>query len=363
MSLVLTRTQNMRAMSDLDKWEYRASRYGALDLFLQDTANPTGIVSSELVQKAVNSVHSTLQVPVIDFDGSVSIGSSRSVTIADDENTSALQTISFTTYAWGFTMVPAAYMNNEIGYQKDFETKFRKYLLQFLSTLDSAGITALDAAKTQVLNDDLASKYSLTSNVLVAALADQDEVIGDISVLMEANDYYDQLHVVGGSSLQSHIRNRLLEKGQFNQEQKQYQYNDKVFHFSNRVTDAASQKATGYAVTKGSVGMVTRFEREALRRASSRTGHEWDIITIPGMTVTSEAEGGNTSRTFPFNVGTYYYESVGDYNAIAGAATADLDRAVKEHYGFAVDVAFITSYNSDNTTYPSPILKFSIATV
>ena len=135
-----------------------------------------------------------------------------------------------------------------------------------------------------------------------------------------------------------------------------------MFHFSNRLTDAASQKATGYAVTKGSVGMVSRFEREALRRAKARTGHEWDIIDLPGMTITSEAEGGNSSEPFPFKVGTYYYETVGDQNAIAGAATADLDRAVKEHYGFAVDVAFITSYNSDNSTYPSPILKFSIAT-
>ena len=60
-------------------------------------------------------------------------------------------------------------------------------------------------------------------------------------------------------------------------------------------------------------------------------------------------------------VGTYFYDSVGDYSAIAGAATADMTRTRKEHYGFAVDVAFITSYNSDSTTLPSPILAFNVS--
>ena len=60
-------------------------------------------------------------------------------------------------------------------------------------------------------------------------------------------------------------------------------------------------------------------------------------------------------------VGTYFYDSVGDYNAIAGAATADMTRTRKEHYGFAVDVAFLTAYNSSPTTLASPILSFNIS--
>ena len=60
-------------------------------------------------------------------------------------------------------------------------------------------------------------------------------------------------------------------------------------------------------------------------------------------------------------VGTYFYDSVGDYSAIGGEATADMKRTRKEHYGFAVDVAFITAYNSDPATLPSPILGFDIS--
>lgn len=56
---------------------------------------------------------------------------------------------------------------------------------------DSVGIIVLDVVKIQVLNDDLVSKYFLILNVFVVVLVDQDEVIGDIFVLMEVNDYYD----------------------------------------------------------------------------------------------------------------------------------------------------------------------------
>ena len=55
-------------------------------------------------------------------------GSTRTVTIADSENTSKMVQITFATYAWGFTIAPAMYMNNEIGIQKDFETKMMKYI-------------------------------------------------------------------------------------------------------------------------------------------------------------------------------------------------------------------------------------------
>ena len=47
MSLVLTRIQNTLANSRLDKYEYRASRYGALDAFMVQSNDPTGILTPE----------------------------------------------------------------------------------------------------------------------------------------------------------------------------------------------------------------------------------------------------------------------------------------------------------------------------
>ena len=60
-------------------------------------------------------------------------------------------------------------------------------------------------------------------------------------------------------------------------------------------------------------------------------------------------------------VGLHHYESVGDQSAIAGAATTDLTCAVKEHFGFSVDVAFVVAYNSAPETRPNPIILTEIA--
>lgn len=345
MSLINTRMQNLRAKANLDKWELRPSRYGALDLFMQQTEDPAGIITQELKDKANASIGSTLQVPVIDFDGGITIGNTRTVTIADSENTSRLVTIAFATYSWGFTTVPAAFMNNEISIQADFERKFNKYLYKFGEALDSAGIAAMDAKKTQVLNDNL-GLYTFASNMATANYAQREEIIGDLNPLEASNDFYMPLHIVGNTGVESLVR-KLAEKGLYNETNKQIQYADKIWHWSNRVANAADRYATGFAVPQCTVGMLSRFEREALLRTRVRTGHEWDIDTLPMLNMP---------------VGTYYYESVGDFSGIAGAATADLTRAKKEHYGFSVDVAFLVAENSDAANEPSAILKFDIKT-
>lgn len=343
MSLINTRIQNLRAKSRLDKNELRPSRYGALDLFMLQSEDPAGILTPELKQIAEKSIGNTLQTPVIDFDKNITIGNTRSVTIADSENTSQMLTITFATYSWGFTMLPALFMNNEISMQADFERKFNKYLFAFAEALDTAALTALATAKTQVFKDSL--NYAVVGNALQAAWKQRENVIGDINPIMAANDFFDGTHVVGNAGIESIIR-KLAEKALYNSENKTLEYSDKILHFTTRLVNGEGKFASGYAVSGASVGLLTRFERESILRTMSRTGHEWDIETLPMLN---------------FPVGTYYYDSVGDYNALGGAATADLTRARKEHYGFAVDVAFITSYNSDPATLASPIMKFEIA--
>lgn len=131
MSLLATRMQNLRASGNLDKNEFRPSRYGALDVFMQQTNDPAGILTPELRQAAERSIGRTLETPVIDYDGTITIGTTRTVDIADSENNSKMYQLTFATYAWGFTIVPAMYMNNEISMQRDFEVKFNKYLYAF----------------------------------------------------------------------------------------------------------------------------------------------------------------------------------------------------------------------------------------
>ena len=343
MSLVLTRIQNIRANSNLDKFEYRPSRYGALNAFMVQSEDPTGILTEELKQKARTSIGNTLETPVISYDADITIGSTRTLTIADSENTSKMVQITFATYAWGFTIAPAMYMNNEIGIQKDFETKMMKYIYAFAKKLDEAALAALAANKTQVLKNPLL--YNWSANAINAKWTERENVFGDLEVMMGANDFYGQLHIVGDPGVESIMR-KLQQHGLYNDVNKQNEFGTKVVHLTNNIAAAGGKYAQGYAVNAGSLGMLTRFERDCLLGTVSGDGHEWGIATLPLLNIP---------------VGTYFYDSVGDYNTIAGAATADMTRTRKEHYGFAVDVAFLTAYNSAPSTLASPILAFNVS--
>lgn len=343
MSLVLTRIQNIRANSNLDKFEYRPSRYGALNAFMVQSEDPTGILTEELKQKARTSIGNTLETPVIDYDANITISNTRTLTIADSENTSKMVQIAFATYAWGFTITPAMYMNNEIGIQKDFETKFMKYLYAFAKKLDEVALAKLATNKTQILNNKLL--YDFSTGAVNAKWTERENVFGDLEVMMGANDFYGQLHIVGDPGVESIMR-KLQQHGLYNDVNKQNEFGTKVVHLTNNIAAAEGKYAQGYAVNAGSLGMLTRFERDCLLGTVSGDGHEWGIATLPLLNMP---------------VGTYFYDSVGDYNTIAKDATADMTRTRKEHYGFAVDVAFLTAHNSALGTLASPILAFNVS--
>lgn len=343
MSLVLTRIQNLRANSNFDKFEYRPSRYGALNAFMVQSNDPTGILTPELKEKARISIGNTLETPVIDYDSGITIGNTRSLTIADSENASKMVTITFATYSWGFTITPAMYMNNEIGIQRDFETKMMKYVYAFAKALDGAALTTLAANKTQILKNPLL--YDWSANAVNAKWTERENVFGDLEIMMGANDFFGQLHIVGDPGVES-IMKKLQQHGLYNDVNKQNEFGTKIVHLSNNIAAATGKYAQGYAVNSGALGMLTRFERDCLLGTVSGDGHEWGIATLPMLNMP---------------VGTYFYDSVGDYSAIAGTATADMVRTRKEHYGFAVDVAFLTAYNSKPTTNASPILAFNVS--
>lgn len=343
MSLVLTRIQNIRANSNMDKFEYRPSRYGALNCFMEQSNDPTGILTEELKAKARTSIGNVLETPVIDYDKDIVIGNQRTLEIADSENTSRMLQINFATYAFGFTVTPAMYMNNEIGIQRDFETKLMKYIYKLAQKLDETAIAAIAAAKTNVINNALL--YDKAGNVINAKWSEREHVLGDLNVIMGANDFYGQLHLVGDAGLES-ILKKLAQKDLYNSVNKRNEYNDKIVHLTNHIAAAEGKYAQGYAINSGALGMLTRFERDCLLGTVSGDGHEWGIATLPMLNL---------------QCGTYFYDSVGNYSNIAGAATADMDRTRKEHYGFAVDIAFLTAYNSDSDTLPSPILGFNIS--
>ena len=343
MSLVATRLQNWRVNNpELDRNMTRPKEYGALDFFIEQTNAANSIVSPELRDRAFASMGNTVQVPVINYDGSVTVSNVRSCVIGDAENTSALYTLVWATYAVGFTMVPAAYMNNEISYDHDFTRKMEKITRALATSLDSAAVAALEAQKTQVFADAL--QYQVIGNVIDVPQQMATEVLGDMNPIMRANDYPEMIHIIGNAGVDSLVR-KLAQHDVYNDVNKRMEYDNKVLHYSNQVTNAGGKNGTFFAVADGNVAVLTRVDREALRRTRANF-HEWDVVRLPYIDLP---------------VGSHYYTAVGDQSAIAGDATADLTCAVKEYFGFSVDVAFVVAYNSNPATVANPIIKAQIS--
>lgn len=343
MSLVATKLQNWRVENpEFDRNMTRPCEYGALDFFIEQTDAQNSIISPNLRDRAFESIGNTVQIPVINYDGDVQVSNVRSCVIADDENTSALYTVVWATYAIGFTMVPAAYMNNEISYDHDFIRKMEKTIRALANALDQGAVAALEAAKTQVLKDKL--NYQFAGNVIEVPTQMATEIMGDIDPIMRANCFPEMIHIVGNAGVDSLIR-KLAQHDVYNDVNKRMEYANKVLHYTNNVVNEAGKNGTFFAVADGNVGVLTRVDREALRRTRANF-HEWDVVRLPYIDLP---------------VGSHYYTSVGDQSQIAGAATQDLTCALKEYFGFSVDVAFLVAYNSDTETVANPVIKAEIA--
>lgn len=343
MSLIATRLQNWRVENpELDRNMTRPCEYGALDFFIEQTNAANSILSPYLRERAFASMGNTVQIPVIEYDGNVQVSNQRTCVIADNENTSVLYTIAWVTYSVGFTMVPAAYSNNEISYEHDFMRKMEKISRALANELDKGAVAALEANKTQVFKDLL--QYQQVGNVIEVPTQMATEILGDVNPIMRANCYPEMIHIIGNAGVDSLVR-KLAQHGVYNDVNKRMEYDNKVLHYTNNVANEEGKNGTFFAAVDGNVGVLTRVDREALRRARANF-HEWDVVRLPYIDLP---------------VGSHYYTAVGDQSAIMGDATADLTCAVKEYFGFSVDVAFVVAYNSAPETVANPILKAQIA--
>lgn len=350
MSLVATRMQDWRLKSPLfDKNMTRPSEYGALDFFARQTESQNSIIPPSVRQASIGSMGNTIKIPVINYDAGVTVSNVRNCVIADNENTSALFTVVYATYAIGFTMVPALFMNNDIDYDHDYSRKMEKITRALANALDAAAVTALDANKTQVFRDAL--NYPVVGNAIQAGWDERTEILGDINPIMRANDYPGQIHLVANAGVDSIIR-KLAQHGYYNDVNKQLEYFDKVFHYTNNVVNDPGNYGTFFAVEDGNVAVLTRVDREAYRGSSSGT-HQFGQVRLPMLEIP---------------VGYHYYEEVGDQSRFEGAPspapvpeyTQDMTCNIKEFYGFSVDVAFIVAYNSNPAIVANPIIKGEI---
>ena len=343
MSLILTRVLEYRAkLENYDKNMARPLEYGALDFFAQQTKLANGLVTSEFVNKVFASAGRDVKIPSIDYN-EMTVSNVRSCSGVTYESTSKLTQVTFVTYAVGFSMVKAQYLSNDIAYMKDFNRKLEACARNLAVEIDKGCIAALEANKTQVFKDALT--YPTTGDAIQASYDMRDEVFGDLNTMMRANAYPGMMHVIGNGGIEK-VVNKQSEHGPYNDVNKQFEFQNKVLHFTTNITNESGVLGTGYAVTDGNVAVVTRAETEAFM-GTKIADHEWSVVNLPYLELP---------------VCTHFHKEVGDQSATAGDATAHLTCNVKEYFDFSIQVGYITSYNTDLAVHANPIMKIEIGT-
>lgn len=344
--LTNTRLQDFVAQSNVGKNEIRGSRYGVLEAYYNmsydENGAPLGLLSTDLLERSEKSAGSTLKTAVLQHDAGISISNTRSVTIPIEEGSSAFVTVTFVTYAFGFTIIPARHENNEIKKQEYFNKRMQQYINKFHKTLDSAGLVALAAGRSQVFGESLT--YTVSGNAIQVPYTERNNALGHVGPIMGGNDFDGPFHIIGNGGLEAVVGD-LTKEGNNQAVNQQKQLNDKTFGYSPRILNSTGQFANFYAVEEGSLGVLFRFDPDSRLRTETGTGHKFGVSTLPGMNLP---------------IGTYYYDTVEDVSG-QGADFAHLTRAAVEHYGFSVDVAWLTPYVSAPATMANSIMQFTIA--
>lgn len=341
--------QNLRERDlAMSKNSLRMGEYGALELFVEQSRMAGGIINPEMRDRVFGSMGRTVQIPVYDPNGSIAVTTSRSCTVADAENTSKLYTVTFANVSSGFTMVPNLYHNNEFSYEDDWIMKYRTMEDKLGDALDVLAVTALGTAQTQVFAQQLG--YTVAGNSVQVPYTKRVNIFGDVKGMMRANRYRaDGLHIVGNAGCEAVVRNLQIFGAQ-NAQNLNNEFAGCRLHYTNNVANAQATQTANFsgaffAVAPGMVGFLSRVSRPELARTKTRIGHEWGTEVLPGLGL---------------EFGFHYYESVGDMSAIAGNASADMICDKKEHFGFSLDVAFITAYNASISTIANPIIHADI---
>lgn len=351
MSLINTYRQEIRAQlpNPLDKNEWRFTRYGLLNAVREMTASGASIMSQDLKKKAQDSEGTDLKIPVFKLDGDVTVKNTRSCVIGDLENTTELVLVTWVTLVADFSMMKAQYHKNMVSYLEDMDRKIARIDNAFAKVIEDMIYAKLDAEKSSIYDSPLVGvggSYPLVANTIQVPLALQETFFNDMEAIMEGDDFYEAPYkVLGNTTLRPPVRH-YMGQGNANDENLQYQFGNYHFRFSNHLVNGATKKATGFVMTDGTVGILTRLPVDSrIPNNKAGDGTEWDktFLKVTGA-----------------EVGVMYKSKCDDLSNQVGLE--HLTASHKENFQLSFDVALVTPYNSDPATKAGVIKKFEFLT-
>jgi len=345
MSLIATYLQDIRAMypSSLDRDALRITQTGLLEGTIQMTNSPDSIVSDDLIAKAELSEGRNLDVPVM-TKGAITITNARSCTITGAQSSSALVRIVWKTVVANILMVPSQYEKNQIGYLADLAKKMRETAEAFKIEIENDLDSALDTNKSQVYGSSLVTtKYTLAGSAIQVLPTQTDFFFNDLESINYSDDFYNPtIKVIASPTIMPTVQ-QYINQGAGNAVNTNYQFSGKDFTFSNRTTNGAGKLGTGYFMSDGSIGLLTRVAVDSRLGHKAGDGTEWLEETIPSM---------------PFPIGIQYKSNCSDQSALEASGLAHLTATLVEHYQLSFDYAIVVPYNTNLATQPSVIRKF-----
>lgn len=342
MSLVSTLMQSLRPEYDqaLDKNENRASRYGVYDLFRRQTTAPGSILSPGVRAAIKKSFGNTVQVPVV-LNQAPTIGNVRTCAVRTGESTTALVNLTFATIAFGFSMYPAQYFNNQLDYQTDFNTKLRAYINALNAHLDTIAVAKLNTDRNIFYPAEITASYPVVANALQVSKAGTEDFYNTAQAILEQMDFYDRIDVAA-STLHRPVVRRLQNQGGGNDVNDSFQFGGFNFAYTNRISNGAGIASTAFLVPAGSVAFENRNDPDAiLGHTANGGGKIWEEVDVPGVGL---------------RMGSYYTDDCTDASALH-AGTTGLTRTKVESFEWSTDICLVTAYNSAPATRFSPIIK------
>ena len=346
MSLINTYKQEIRSKLDhtVDRNEHRYTKYGFLEAVREMTASPNSILSADIKAKALASEGRAMKIPVTS-PGAVTITNVRSCIIPDMENESAFIEVIFTTYVANITMLKNQYAINEIAYLEDLNKKLMAVDHKFALTVETAIHTSMEAEKSVVYPNStfvgVGLKYPLVGDAMQVAAADQEHFYNDVPVIMEEDDYYNDLKVLASTSHKAPVK-KFVAQGASNDENLNYQFGGIDYRFSNRGLNGAAVKSTGFIVPDGEITQLFRNGIDFTTKSKSSDGTEWDLTFMEKLGE---------------QVGVMYKSTCDDLSA-KQAGIDHLKASLYEQFQFSFDHAIVKAYHKNAPVNGTAVRKF-----
>ena len=350
MSLVNTRLLAARAAypSQLDRDELRKTRFGLIDVATRSNSNPNSIITPQVRQMLKDNWHSAnMQIPVMSRTAFTATDG-RDCTFGDAVGNSALVTPTYVTKTVKFSMVPAAAMDNTIGYEQEFRRLYEDAERTLAIEVEQAIYSALNTNKSTVYSSPLVgagNDYPLAGDALQVSTLLRSNFFNQYQAIANADEFYGNFDVIGTPVLRADV-NEFINQGAGNSVNQAFQFAGYNFSYSNYVSTTSGARTSGFIMPAGTIAMESRLSPEEKAGMETTTGIEWDNVSselMPGM-----------------QLGVKYKSDCHDaYDGGAGrSGFAGDTSSLKEQWTLTCEFAILTPYNSNGATLAGSIHKF-----